>query len=141
MIARYSGCLGCGALAVVLALGCQSSTAHAQNGYGLGFFNYGDGGYGINYRQPPYYALYPPVYYSYPVARPYGFSPFAYPPGVLTPEVKPSLSGQTYLNPFVPSSVEAVDVDQTTSVGRTYYNPFVTQAETAGKQPLANRVE
>lgn len=36
----------------------------------------------------PFYALHPPVYYSYPVARPYGYSPFAYPPGVKTPEVE-----------------------------------------------------
>jgi hypothetical protein len=33
----------------------------------------------------PYFALHPPVYYSYRVARTYGYSPFAYPPGVLTP--------------------------------------------------------
>jgi len=33
----------------------------------------------------PYYAINPPVYYSYRVARTYGYSPFPYPPGVLTP--------------------------------------------------------
>jgi hypothetical protein len=33
----------------------------------------------------PYFALHPPVYYSVPVARTYGYSPFPYPPGVLTP--------------------------------------------------------
>jgi len=33
----------------------------------------------------PYFAKHPPVYYSYPVARPYGFSPYAYPAGVATP--------------------------------------------------------
>ena len=141
MIARWSSRVGCGLLVLFLTLGALSSQAHAQNGYGLGFFNYGDGGYGINYRQPPYYALYPPVYYSYPVARPYGYSPFAYPPGVLTPEAKPALGGQTYINPFVPSKIGAVDADKTTSVGRVYYNPFVKQAETAGKESLANRIE
>lgn len=36
----------------------------------------------------PYFALHPPVYYSYPVARPYGFSPFAYPGIVPTPQFK-----------------------------------------------------
>ena len=30
---------------------------------------------------PPYFALHPPVYYSQPVARPYGYSPFALRPG------------------------------------------------------------
>ena len=34
----------------------------------------------------PYFALHPPVYYSYKVARTYGYSPFAYPPGVMTPD-------------------------------------------------------
>lgn len=36
----------------------------------------------------PYYALNPPVYYSIPVARPYGYSPFAYPSWVKTPEIE-----------------------------------------------------
>jgi hypothetical protein len=34
----------------------------------------------------PYYALHPPVYYSYPVPRTYGYSPFAYPGYIMTPE-------------------------------------------------------
>lgn len=38
-------------------------------------------------RVVPYYALHPPVYYSRPVARTYGYSPFAYPPGVMTPDI------------------------------------------------------
>ncbi len=37
----------------------------------------------------PYFAKHPPVYYSYPVARTYGYSPYAYPPGVRTPEPDP----------------------------------------------------
>jgi hypothetical protein len=37
----------------------------------------------------PYYAVFPPVYYSYRVARTYGYSPFAYPPGVMTPGSEP----------------------------------------------------
>ncbi len=36
---------------------------------------------------PPYFALHPPVYYSCPVPRSYGYSPFAYPPCVQTPQV------------------------------------------------------
>ncbi len=36
---------------------------------------------------PPYFALHPPVYYSCPVPRSYGYSPYAYPPCVQTPEV------------------------------------------------------
>jgi hypothetical protein len=37
----------------------------------------------------PYYSLHPPVYYSQPVPRTYGWSPWAYPPGVMTPDVAP----------------------------------------------------
>jgi len=64
--------------AVVLVVGL-SSTASAQwgcGGYGgLGGFGYGYGGaYAMN--PPPYFAVFPPVYYSYPVSQPYGLSTF-----------------------------------------------------------------
>ncbi|MBW3595684.1 MAG: hypothetical protein KY475_00250 [Planctomycetes bacterium] len=36
---------------------------------------------------PPYFALHPPVYYNCPVPRSYGYSPYAYPGCVQTPEV------------------------------------------------------
>ena len=72
---------------VLLAASACASQANAQflsgGSYGLGFFNYGSPW--VYQQRIPYYALYPPVYYSYPVARTYGYSPFAYPPGTLTP--------------------------------------------------------
>jgi hypothetical protein len=34
--------------------------------------------YSYQYERIPYFALFPPVYYSYPVSRPYGQSPFNY---------------------------------------------------------------
>ncbi|MHC4401882.1 MAG: hypothetical protein ACYTG0_19595 [Planctomycetota bacterium] len=37
-------------------------------------------------RDVPYYAAHPPVYYSHIVARPYGYSPHAYYPGIVTPD-------------------------------------------------------
>lgn len=37
-------------------------------------------------RDIPYYAAHPPVYYSHIVARPYGYSPYPYVPGVVTPD-------------------------------------------------------
>ncbi len=71
----------------------------ASHGFGRGFGQgFGFGGVFVNdgtdfaelYRElldnVPYFALHPPVYYSYPVPRTYGYSPFAYPPGVMTPE-------------------------------------------------------
>jgi hypothetical protein len=73
-VIRTTGWLG----AVVLLLGL-GSTANAQWGCGgfggLGGFGYGYGGaYAMN--PPPYFAVFPPVYYSYPVSQPYGLSTF-----------------------------------------------------------------
>lgn len=91
----------------------------------MGFFNYG-GNYNINQQRIPYYALYPPVYYSYAMARPYGYSPFAYPPGVMTPEARPEAAAAEYRNPFVPPRDPSQPAkDQTASAPRTYLNPFV----------------
>ncbi|MDA7977755.1 MAG: hypothetical protein MPJ50_03165 [Pirellulales bacterium] len=72
-------------------------TAQANDGYGFGFYPQ----YGRDHI--PYYALHPPVYYSYPVPRPYGWSPFAYPPSVMTPEVDLSaaIAPKTIDNPYV----------------------------------------
>jgi hypothetical protein len=53
----------------------------------------------VNQPKIPYYALYPPVYYSYPVARPYGYSPFALPPGVEPVEPQEPMA-EEIINPF-----------------------------------------
>lgn len=89
-------------------------------------------------RRLPHFALYPPVYYSLPVARPYGHSPFAYPPGYLTPQPEPaSVRPVTILNPYVPGKVGE---DPSPSAGRTaarpvrVYNPFVG---TSAAAPIA----
>jgi hypothetical protein len=121
--------IGCG---VVLAASLWASAAYGQSGYGLGFFDYG-WGYGINYRQPPYYAMFPPVYYSYPVPRPYGYSPFAYPPGTVTPDIPPQAAAAEYINPYVSPSpgLPVKSEDKTAQAGRMYYNPFVKQAVAA----------
>jgi len=68
--AQYLGSGGC--------VGCQG------NGLGIGLMGspYALGRVPV----PPYFALHPPVYYSAPVARTYGYSPFAYPGSVRTPE-------------------------------------------------------
>jgi hypothetical protein len=114
----------------VVVIACCAPDASAQvvfgqpGAYGLGVFDYGSGGYwGGNYRIP-YYALFPPVYYSYPVARPYGYSPFAYPPGTVTPELPPKAA--IYRNPFVPQPAKTSQ-DKTASAPRVYLNPFVKQ--------------
>ncbi|HOM18547.1 MAG TPA: hypothetical protein PLQ00_14545, partial [Thermoguttaceae bacterium] len=48
----------------------------------------------------PYFALHPPVYYTQPVGRPYGWSPFAYPSWVQTPLVE-SPRPMVIQNPYV----------------------------------------
>lgn len=117
----------------VLAIAAVAWSASAEKasaqmfgggGYGLGFFNYGAQNFGGNYRIP-YYALFPPVYYSYPVPRTYGYSPFAYPPGVMTPEIEMEKQGAIYHNPYVPKA--KATADQTASQPRMYLNPYVKQ--------------
>jgi len=44
--------------------------------------------YELSERRIPYFAEHPPVYYSYPVPRTYGYSPYAYPGTVMTPTLK-----------------------------------------------------
>lgn len=98
-------------LLVGIASSClltDSATAQYGGGYG------GSYGWGVGQlyetldrpvdRRVPYFAAHPPVYYSYPVARPYGYSPFAYMPHVQTPEIiEASLEPQEIMNPYVPS--------------------------------------
>lgn len=131
-----------GAFLLLASVGAAPASAQIGIGpgaYGLGFFNY-NGGYAANYRIP-YYALFPPVYYSYPVARTYGFSPFAYPPGTRTPQLTPPMPAVEFRNPFVEqkSSAETsklkpaettLDKAAAASPPRMYYNPFVKQAVT-----------
>ncbi len=134
MNGRTSFLIGVG---VLLAAGLMGQRAQAQGfgagGYGLGFYNYS------SYDMPriPYYALYPPVYYSYPVARPYGYSPFAYPPGVLTPEAPARPKAAEYRNPYVPQPAQPVADRVAQNGGKMYYNPYVSQPASAGKAALA----
>jgi hypothetical protein len=105
--------------------------------YGAGFYSgglYGGGLYGgwwpglFSQDDLPYFALYPPVYYSDPIPRPYGFSPYAYPPGTMTPEairVQPLM----VLNRFVPQSVAVEKPTKTTGPLRIH-NPYVDKPET-----------
>ena len=102
-------------------------------GYGFGYFNYGSGLNSMN-QSIPFYALYPPVYYSHPVARPYGYSPFAYPPGVATPEAAPAAA--QYMNPYVPQKAEPKPVSERVAGPRVYLNPFVMQARAASDVSL-----
>jgi hypothetical protein len=84
----------------------SSASAQVVAPYAFG----GTLGWPINFYQQetiPYFALHPPVYYSVPVARTYGYSPFAYPPGTMTPDFVGTIEPQTTVNPFAPQSSKA----------------------------------
>lgn len=93
----------------VLFIGAPQDT-NAGHPLTRGFSGYGGCADGLSlYRSshipvPPYFSLHPPVYYSAPVARSYGYSPFPYPGDVRTPEaslavVKPAIIDNPYASP------------------------------------------
>ena len=81
------------AVAVVAVTFMTQADAKAQT-YGGGY-QFGAGlnagcGFGCNRfqrEQPPYFAKFPPVYYSHVVKRPYGVSPYAAPAGIAPVEL------------------------------------------------------
>ena len=136
-----------GAAVVWMGLG---SAAHAQmgmnGGVGLGYGFFGNGPYNNLYDAGPvpYFSLYPPVYYSHPVPRTYGYSPFAYPPGYLTPQIEFE-QPKVMLNPHVPQKSatkpaqrSAPAADRTTSVPKVIANPFV-ESSMARSSPAVGR--
>lgn len=107
------------------AAGWASPAAAQQDGcYGYPGYYHGYHLYGLDHV--PYYALHPPVYYSFPVPRTYGYSPFAYPPYVMTPEVVPAeMQPATLRNPYVPrDAVPVPTARQTTHAPVRIRNPF-----------------
>ena len=125
-----------------------STVAVGPGGLGGGYF--GDGGFANLYTQgfipvPPYFSLHPPVYYSQPVARTYGYSPFAYPGTFQTPEVV--MQPEEIVNPYVepidppePQEASAKTASSRSSTGTTtepqvIHNPFVVTGRTASRSP------
>ena len=96
--------------------------------YGLGLL------YGILSENVPYHAAFPPVYYSAPVPRTYGYSPFAYPPGVMTPEIVEHAQPLEIINPHMEKTSNAgsdpvedkVTITPTTPEPLVVINPYVT---------------
>lgn len=131
-----------------------ASQANAQGGC-AGYGGY-DCGYGLAYGigigglyngldrysdyRVPYFAAHPPVYYSHPVPRTYGHSPFAYPPHFATPEIFESAAPLTINNPHVPDSgkpAKGNDASESTvaapapSGPQVVFNPYVIDASLA----------
>ncbi len=111
-----------GLMALALLCGLAAGEAQAQCGgmYGGGLGCYDVGRlYQVLSQNVPYYSAFPPVYYSAPVPRTYGYSPFAYPPGTMTPEIVETVSAEEIVNPYVePTSLQkpAEDTDKVTKL-------------------------
>lgn len=110
-------------LAAALVTIFSESPADAQWG---GFPGYG---YGYNIytsERVPFYAISPPVYYKHPVPRPYGYSPFAYPPGVLTPPAT-TAPPEVIINRYVRMPAQPATTTAAAPKPEIILNPFVKQ--------------
>jgi len=117
-------------VAAVLFAGLPSARADYPCGP---YLNYGGWYQHYGLEHIPYFSLHPPVYYSLPVPRTYGYSPFAYPPGTMTPDIAIT-APTTIINPHVPQEPKkAKPVTSNTAVitPKIILNPYVTQPSTA----------
>ena len=81
--------------------GLQAASG-SRSGFGSGFNSGGCCGGRISSSRSnlPYFAQFPPVYYSGIVKRPYGISPFAAPAGVTPVELTIPVRPKTVKNPY-----------------------------------------
>ena len=152
------------ALVAVAAVAMSASTASAQTvtlsqgqgfGFGIGLNQSGSGSFGggafggggffgrgfgrsaNRIAAPPYFAQFPPVYYSGIVKRPYGISPFAAPAGITPVELShvpptPQHVKNPYFNPEVqaqPIAEEKTEKAAPSVDGKTTWivNPYHTR--------------
>lgn len=130
------------AFALTAIVAFWPTTASAGGPFGCGDWwgiNGAYGLYGNRVNEVPYFSMFPPVYYSLPVPRSYGWSPFAYPPGTMTPAVEVA-KPQEIINPHVPQKTEAKPSATEAKTRTTGYeapqpkeiiNPFVKSASSA----------
>lgn len=138
--------LACAAFCLLAAASTAAEAQWSGYGYGYGMMNGGAWWNGSIYsgviedQRPPYFALHPPVYYSYPVPRTYGYSPFAYPGCTPTPDlhlevVEPQMVPNPYVPQQEPSDAPQTDAEstanRTAAAPRRIRNPFVEQATVA----------
>lgn len=115
-------------IAGFLVVGSGAPTQAGQGWpYRSGYYGYYHSGtYAREYI--PYFAQHPPVYYSYPVARPYGYSPYPYPPGYSTPELyepRPALIRNQHVT--IKRPVQSAEESEEPTPLRII-NPYVEQA-------------
>jgi hypothetical protein len=120
----------------IAILGGESARADYPYGWPnyLGPTAYGVSGtmYGLGLVPvPPYFALHPPVYYSVHVPRSYGYSPFAYPGCVPTPEVEMMSFPGEPVDPARPQGEElpAQETSNVAARGQWIENPFLANPQ------------
>jgi hypothetical protein len=128
---------------ITVLLLSMPSAASAYWPYG-GYLGWGQSGYGLGYNyasnyvpSPPYYAIYPPVYYSQQItARPYGASPFAWPAGLspITYVPQGELTGPSpavienpYVRPKAATSTTNLDVTKDLDAIKPAIEPETTE--------------
>lgn len=126
----------------VAALALLTVEARAQWGYQAGYYPqfYGRNVYTI-YDQDriPYFALHPPVYYSAPVPRTYGYSPFAYPGNYRTPDVVAPVDPVTIVNPYYDAEPKNAAPQTTPAPKPQAAPPREMKSPGKTKTPAANR--
>ncbi len=91
----------------------------------------------------PYYAVYPPVYYSHPVSRPYGQSPFAAPPEERSPGHEEPIDGGplVVVNPFAADEAGATPLESSSPKWLRIKNPFATDNAATDREKSAGKAE
>lgn len=97
------------ALAATVASTASAQDCFGPSGYGWPYLGTSQSPNSLDYI--PYFSAHPPVYYSAPVPRTYGYSPYAYPPGTRTPEIE-VIRPQVMINPFVPRKEGAAPAEE-----------------------------
>lgn len=118
------------ALAAISIL--QTNVSAGDLGYGYHALGYG---YGLNSSAyatdriptPPYFSIHPPVYYSAPVPRTYGYSPYAYDGSVRTPDIEMKMNVSVMENPYYKGKTEKVKAKTAgkKTTQKVVFNPFV----------------
>ena len=115
-------------------LNASGFNLNSPRGFGNRFNNFNNGFLGMQRREElPYFAAFPPVYYSHIVKRPYGVSPFAAPSGIMPVEMT-ILPPVTKRNPYFESPVAPVSdqsqpaVDDTKNKATWVSNPHLNRA-------------
>ncbi len=137
MKARLTICVLC----LGLGLCGMADTAAAYGPFSpyYGMWAYGNYAWGAREYSPPnapYFALHPPVHYSHAVQRPYGLSPFAYPPGLASATSVGVVEPLRIRNPYVANaSLEGAYADSVRPL--RIVNPYVARPGDTGVSPEA----